>query len=420
MPPFSACAPRAAFLRICVRLFGAALAALLLVLPVGAEAKEERRPAQGAEAKEERRPAQAAERDARHGGFDRAPRSLPNLARKRRDHRFRKGLEPVEAPVPGGIGIGTLFKSGELTVTERAELETTMFVHPAGVEPSTTNLDWLFSTSTNRTAGGVEFVAGYQGANPGWLGVFDWSCSAADPCEDGETGPSWIWTFALDSRPEYLFAVYDDGGHLQDAVRYVNRTERVAGGPSPRWRNQVLLWNDADQMWDLVYEHSYSGVQADCSVTGCAWWGPILEDFRVDAALPLPEIRELGFQDTVLRHDGVASTLGPDETDFVLPAAPWLLGHLDANGAYGAGNVFGDDAACEDGVDNDGDGLIDFAGGDPGCSDAGDDAEQDTPRSGSPSCGIGIELVVVLPLLGAIRRRRHVSIGDEATSRPVS
>jgi hypothetical protein len=156
------------------------------------------------------------------------------------------------------------------------------------------------------------------------------------------------------------------------------------------------------------------GAQADCSATGCAWWGPILEDFRVDAELPLPEIRELGFQDTELRHDGAVSTLGPDETDFVPPAAPWVVGHLDANGAYGAGNVFGDSAACEDGVDNDGDGLIDFAGGDPGCSDAGDTSEQDTPRSGSPSCGIGIELVLALPMLGAIRRRRVARSGPPA------
>jgi hypothetical protein len=366
------------------------------MLPVAADAKK----AQG------QSHARAPERDLRRGGFDRAPRDLPNLARQRRERRFHEGLEPVDAPVPGGIGIGTLFKSGELAVTERAELETTMFVHPAGVEPSSGNLDWLFSTSTNRTQGGVEFVAGYQGGSPGWLGVFDWSCTPSDPCEGGETGPSWIWTFALETRPEYLFAVYDDGGHLQDAVRYVNRTERLAGGPTPRWRNQVLLWNEADQLWDLVYEHSYGGEQADCSVTGCAWWGPILEDFRVDAELPLPEIRELGFQDTELRHDGQVSTLGPDETDFVLPAAPWPVGHLDANGAYGAGNVFGDAAACEDGVDNDGDGLVDFVGGDPGCGDASDASERDAPRSRPPACGMGIELVIGLPLLGAIRRRR--------------
>jgi hypothetical protein len=33
-------------------------------------------------------------------------------------------------------------------------------------------------------------------------------------------------------------------------------------------------------------------------------------------------------------------------------------------------------AACADGIDNDTDGLMDFAGGDPGCADADDDDEQ--------------------------------------------
>jgi hypothetical protein len=347
-------------------------------------------------------------RDLRAAGLGAGPHHIPNLARQRRDQRFREGLAPSEAPVPGGIGIGTLFKSGALPVTDLAELETTMFVHPDGVEPSTTNLDWLFSTSTNRTQAGVEFVAGYQGANPGWLGVFDWSCSAADPCEGGETGPAWIWTFDLASRPEYLFTVYDDGGHLQDAVRYVNRSERLPAGPAPRWRNQVLLWNETSQAWDLVYEHEYTGEQPDCSVTGCAWWGPILEDFRVDSALPLPEIRELGFQDTELRTDGAVSTLGPAETDWVPPAAPWLVAHRVANGGYGAGNVFGDAAACADGVDNDGDGLVDLA--DPACDDASGDTE-DEPAASPPACGMGVELLVVLPLLGVARRVRRTGLG---------
>ena len=67
--------------------------------------------------------------------------------------------------------------------------------------------------------------------------------------------------------------------------------------------------------------------------------------------------------------------------------------------------------ACQDGVDNDGDGAIDFDGGasanqgvalgapDPGCATAS--------QSEVPSCGLGVEVVALAPLLLLIRRKRR-------------
>ncbi|MCP5056075.1 MAG: S8 family serine peptidase [bacterium] len=63
-----------------------------------------------------------------------------------------------------------------------------------------------------------------------------------------------------------------------------------------------------------------------------------------------------------------------------------------------------EDPACQDGIDNDGDGRIDFTGAspDPGCASDFDTSETN-PGS---SCGVGFELVLVLPLILAARRRR--------------
>jgi hypothetical protein len=65
-------------------------------------------------------------------------------------------------------------------------------------------------------------------------------------------------------------------------------------------------------------------------------------------------------------------------------------------------------AACDDGLDNDGDGLIDFDGGgvgpgDPGCLAPYDDSETNGSTHG---CGVGAELMLLLPLLGWLRRRQ--------------
>ena len=57
-------------------------------------------------------------------------------------------------------------------------------------------------------------------------------------------------------------------------------------------------------------------------------------------------------------------------------------------------------AACYDGLDNDGDGHIDFPA-DPNCYSGLDNAEQYIANG----CGVGPELALVLPLLAAARRR---------------
>jgi hypothetical protein len=77
-------------------------------------------------------------------------------------------------------------------------------------------------------------------------------------------------------------------------------------------------------------------------------------------------------------------------------------------------------AACADGLDNDGDGLVDFDGGatagltplaspDPTCTSALGGAEAPPPPSSG--CGVGPELALLLPALLALRRRRAKRAG---------
>ncbi len=71
---------------------------------------------------------------------------------------------------------------------------------------------------------------------------------------------------------------------------------------------------------------------------------------------------------------------------------------VDLADAEAAANAcFGAAPACSDGVDNDNDGFIDFSGNDPECVTALDNAE---------GCGLGAELVLLIPLLQRIRRKR--------------
>lgn len=70
--------------------------------------------------------------------------------------------------------------------------------------------------------------------------------------------------------------------------------------------------------------------------------------------------------------------------------------------------------ACNDGLDNDGDGLIDWDGGgagdpDPQCDSA--DGRRESRLSSGGSCGLGFEIVLVLAPLLLLRRRRGLGVG---------
>jgi subtilisin family serine protease len=85
-------------------------------------------------------------------------------------------------------------------------------------------------------------------------------------------------------------------------------------------------------------------------------------------------------------------------------------GGVDFQGDPGCIDGFGiEGTQCDNGLDDDGDGRIDWDGGpggelfDTGCTSATDDVEYAQP---SASCGLGPELALLLPLLLGLRRRR--------------
>jgi hypothetical protein len=98
--------------------------------------------------------------------------------------------------------------------------------------------------------------------------------------------------------------------------------------------------------------------------------------------------------------EGAARDLGPPGWD---PA--FGHGRIDAAAAGALAQIVVREAppACDDGLDNDGDGWVDHPA-DVGCGDAADPSERSTT-----ACGLGFELAAALPALAARLRRagRH-------------
>ena len=251
------------------------------------------------------------------------------------------------APVPGTMTTGTAYAPDQLVANDSGRLHTRTFVYPDGLERDAPLPSWLYTTATSRVHSGLEVVAMYtENQDTGYLGLFAWTCLPDYPCPDGATGPGWQWSQPLPQFTCNITQIVDQGGHAQKQLYYANHSDRMDDGSPPLWKSAVYLWNYCDAAWDLAWEHEYRQDKVDCSVPGaaCAWWGPSVEIFG-DAVYP--QIGELGYEDSLLYHDGSWSQLLPPEAQFRDPTdpgwgslTPWQLFHLEPNRSYGIGNWF--------------------------------------------------------------------------------
>ena len=251
------------------------------------------------------------------------------------------------APVPGTMTTGTAYAPDQLVSLESGRLHTRMFVYPDGLERDAPLPSWLYTTATSRVDNGLEVVAMYaEDRDTGYLGLFAWTCLPDFPCPNGATFPDWQWSRPLPQFTCNITQIVDQGGHAQKQLYYANHSDRIDDGSPPLWKSAVYLWNYCEAAWDLAWEHVYRQDKIDCSVSGaaCAWWGPSVEIFG-DAVYP--QIGELGYEDSLLYHDGIWSWLLPPEAQFRDPAnpswgllTPWQLFHLEPNRSYGIGNWF--------------------------------------------------------------------------------
>jgi hypothetical protein len=246
-------------------------------------------------------------------------------------------IDMSKLPVPGGYGVGTRYAPDSHRAMEHAVFHTRMFVQPDGVGAETS--DWtLMTPATNHTDSATEFVGIYRShLEDGWWGIFGRPCTEEYPCPDGDTANGWQagWNHPFSDFPAYVTDFQDKGGHAQKIIHYANETVKLDDGSPPLWRNAIYLWNFSTDQWDLIWRHEYRELKRDCSVEGCSNWGPILETVGVQG-----EINELGYDESLLFHDGTWSSLSPSTTTFVMPISPWVLDHHEPNAGFGVGNRF--------------------------------------------------------------------------------
>lgn len=205
-----------------------------------------------------------------------------------------KTEDPDSAPLPGGVGYGAYYKDGALKFANSTVLHYYIVTVP---EIGDAKNNWLYLTSTNRSPRGVEAFVSFHKQDGPTFTIFDWS----------KTGEQrWALSVPYDKLGNYLIKKEVEGKEYQP-INVANSTRRMAG---TMWRNEVMLYNQNTQNYDLVYRNDYNLPVNDEGKY--LWWGPIVETFA-----PFPySTKVIGFFDAqLLQDDNAPRLLTSDLTD---------------------------------------------------------------------------------------------------------
>jgi hypothetical protein len=170
-------------------------------------------------------------------------------------------------PVPGGVGYG-MFYTDEF---RRAfSLGTSFSYDIVCPNPPGGNIDTsLYVTATNRAHKGVEAFVAYQGQNDTRFKVFDWA-------RPRRRGGHWQVNAAFADLTPYLCSTVAHGCELQTLL--VQNSSVEIG--TNQWRNEVLLYNQAANQWELIYRFDYPSTTVKQQRGFVGSCGPIVETFQ--------------------------------------------------------------------------------------------------------------------------------------------
>lgn len=185
----------------------------------------------------------------------------------RKSSVINNGLASVEstAPVPGGVGYGVFYRSNFQSDIGNGTTLSYDIVCPtkAGGDVNT----YLYLTSTNRAAKGVEAFISYYSQDNLRFRIFDW----ARPEEE-----YWQTNLSYSDLSDYL-STKNINNSSHQVISIQNRTEKIS---NTKWRNVVWLWNYSTQTYDNIYSYTYDATSADQYDSHYGSWGPIVETFQ--------------------------------------------------------------------------------------------------------------------------------------------
>jgi hypothetical protein len=216
--------------------------------------------------------------------------------------RIRDGSRSDSVVSPllfGDVAEGIVYRPGQLMFTTTTSIQKTIaFPDKVGGDSN----DYLYLTSTNRSAKGVEAHIAYHAQEPPQFWVYDWSRPADSRL---------ALRIPYSDMNQFLFSLTIPSGEKRNGVIVLNSTELQQG---TTWKNSVNLAGivgGAPTHVVTVYTSTYTLTSNDeqhDSYFGS--WGPQVETFQHFAQ----DLNTMGYFDLLLRQDGSEHALNDSNT----------------------------------------------------------------------------------------------------------
>ncbi len=167
------------------------------------------------------------------------------------------------APVPGGVGYGPFYNTAYKTDFSTGSRISVDYIAPT--KPGGNVNTWLYLTTTNRTAKGVEAFISYNAQKEAHFKVFDWA-----------RDDHWQIDIPFSKLSDYLTTKNIHGKNYQ-VITIQNTTQTYDG---KNWQNWVWLTNYKTKKFDVVYNYTYDSTEAIQKKGWVGSWGPIVETFQ--------------------------------------------------------------------------------------------------------------------------------------------
>lgn len=168
-------------------------------------------------------------------------------------------------PVPGGVGYGAYYKSSFQNDFTTGTILSSDIICPNKAGGDVSN--YLYLTSTNRAAKGVEAFISYYAQDDFHFRIYDWARPSAS---------RWQTNLTRSQLSNYITTKYINGTSRQ-IITVQNWTVKTS---STKWKNIVYLRNYTNGSFDLIYSYEYTATLSDQRDSYYGSWGPIVETFQ--------------------------------------------------------------------------------------------------------------------------------------------
>lgn len=224
----------------------------------------------------------------------------------------------------GTFSAGNSYNISQLKFQNSISVYTDMIVYPDKILKQN---GLIYTTATNGSSKGIEFLVSYNENEEPLLMIYDWSCKQPieSICQINRF-TKVIPLYTLNEDCYYPKKIWMDNNYY-NTMRYKNTTKRIG---KDSWENTIHIANYCTGKYELYYSHKFTEKRKNVLANDSfGWWGPFIETFFNKDKLP--KLPTMGFRNMKFVIDNNTIPFTDSYVGFDV-ISPYVYGKVTRNG----------------------------------------------------------------------------------------